>query len=50
MKWGVKEWGTIQGVPPIIECLPSRYSDGKIPNKDHPSYQKVWSKCKEIIK
>ena len=50
MKWGVKEWGTIQGVPPIIECLPSRYSDGKILNKDHPSYQKVWNKCKEIIK
>ena len=50
MKWGVKEWGTIQGVPPIIECLPSRYSDGKIPNKDHPSYQHVWNKCKEILK
>ena len=50
MKWGVKEWGTIQGVPPIIECLPSRYSDGKIPNKDHPSFQHVWNKCKEILK
>ena len=36
MKWGVKEWGTIQGVPPLIGCL-----EGKQSFECHPSVDMV---------
>tara|TARA_B100001123_G_scaffold444889_1_gene594920 strand:- start:1342 stop:3621 length:2280 start_codon:yes stop_codon:yes gene_type:complete len=55
MKWGVREWGTIQSVPPVIDCLPQRYSDDypgdkRNFNKCHPQFQEVWGVCKDILK
>ena len=36
MKYGVKEWGSIQGVPPLIKCL-----ENKPTFECHPSVDKV---------
>lgn len=44
MKYGVKEWGDIQGVPPLIGCL-----EGKKTFECHPSVHKVFEKIMEII-
>lgn len=44
MKYGVKEWGDIQGVPPLIGCL-----EGKKTFECHPSVDKVFEKIMEII-
>jgi len=44
MKYGVKEWGDIQGVPPLIGCL-----EGKKTFECHPSVDKVFKKIMEII-
>lgn len=44
MKYGVKEWGDIQGVPPLIGCL-----EGKKTFECHPSVDKVFEKIIEII-
>lgn len=38
MKYGVKEWGNIQGVPPLIKCLEG-YSETEF--ACHPDWQKV---------
>lgn len=38
MKYGVKEWGNIQGVPPLIKCLEG-YSETEF--ACHPEWQKV---------
>lgn len=38
MKYGVKEWGDIQGVPPLIKCLEG-YSQTEF--ACHPDWQKV---------
>ena len=44
MKYGIKEWGDIQGVPPLIGCL-----EGKKTFECHPSVDKVFKKIMEII-
>lgn len=45
MKYNVKEWGTIQGVPPIIGCL-----ENKKTFECHPSVEKVLEKILDKIK
>jgi hypothetical protein len=42
MKYGVKEWGNIQGVPPLINCL-----ENKKTFECHPSVDDVYN---QIIK
>lgn len=44
MKYGVKEWGTIQGVPPLPYCL-----ENKPTYECHPSVMNVYNKIMEII-
>lgn len=44
MKHGVKEWGDIQGVPPLIGCL-----EGKKTFECHPSVTQVVNKVLELI-
>jgi len=44
MKYGVKEWGDIQGVPPLINCL-----ENKPTFECHPSVDQVINKILEII-
>jgi hypothetical protein len=44
MKYGVKEWGDIQGVPPLINCL-----ENKKTFECHPSVDQVLNKVIEII-
>jgi ADP-heptose:LPS heptosyltransferase len=43
MGYGVKEWGNIQGVPPLIGCL-----EGYTKFECHPSYQDVLTNIKRI--
>lgn len=43
MKYGVKEWGNIQGVPPLIGCL-----EGKKSFECHPSVKQVFDKILKI--
>jgi ADP-heptose:LPS heptosyltransferase len=45
MKYGVKEWGDIQGVPPLIGCL-----ENKKTFECHPSVDKVLNSVIEKIK
>jgi ADP-heptose:LPS heptosyltransferase len=45
MKYGVKEWGNIQGVPPLVKCL-----ENKKTFECHPSVDVVFNKIIEIIK
>jgi ADP-heptose:LPS heptosyltransferase len=45
MKYGVKEWGDIQGVPPLINCL-----EGKKTFECHPSVDRVLNSIMEKIK
>jgi hypothetical protein len=44
MKYGVKEWGNIQGVPPLVKCL-----ENKETFECHPSVDQVFNKIIEII-
>lgn len=44
MKYGVKEWEDIQGVPPLINCL-----ENKPTFECHPSVDQVFNKILEII-
>jgi len=44
MKHGVKEWGDIQGVPPLIGCL-----ENKKTFECHPMVGKVIEKIKNIM-
>jgi hypothetical protein len=44
MKYGVKEWGNIQGVPPLVKCL-----EDKKTFECHPSVEQVFNKIMEII-
>jgi hypothetical protein len=44
MKYGVKEWGSINGVPPLINCL-----EKKPTFECHPSVEQVLNKIKELI-
>lgn len=43
MKHGVNEWGTIQGVPPLIGCL-----EGKPTFECHPSVNQIIEKIQEL--
>lgn len=43
MKYGVKEWGNIQGVPPLIGCL-----ENKKTFECHPNVDKVFDKILEL--
>ena len=43
MKHGVKEWGDIQGVPPLIGCL-----EGKKTFECHPSVEQTLNKVLEL--
>jgi hypothetical protein len=38
MKYGVKEWGDIQGIPPLINCL-----ENKPTFECHPSVDNVFN-------
>lgn len=42
MKYGVKEWGDIQGVPPLIKCL-----ENKPTFECHPSVEQIINKVKK---
>lgn len=44
MKYGVREWGTIQGVPSLIGCLENKKSF-----ECHPSPLSIYNKILEII-
>jgi ADP-heptose:LPS heptosyltransferase len=43
MKYGVGEWGSVQGVPPLINCL-----EKKPTFECHPQYDSVFNKIIEI--
>jgi ADP-heptose:LPS heptosyltransferase len=43
MKYGVKEWGNIQGVPPLIKCL-----ENKKTFECHPSVEQVLNKISNV--
>ena len=43
MKYGIGEWGSIQGVPPLINCL-----EKKPTFECHPKYDMVLNKILEI--
>jgi hypothetical protein len=44
MKYGVKEWGDIQGVPPLIGCL-----ENKKTFECHPSVNQILEIITKII-
>jgi hypothetical protein len=44
MKYGVKEWGDIQGIPPLISCLENKSSF-----ECHPSVDNVFNIIKSMI-
>jgi len=44
MKYGVREWGTIQGIPSLVDCL-----ENKPTFECHPSLIQVYNKILEII-
>jgi hypothetical protein len=43
MKYGVKEWGDIQGVPPLIRCL-----ENKKTFECHPSVEQVLNQINNV--
>ena len=44
MKYNIKEWGNIMGVPPQVKCLANKPTF-----ECHPSYKKVFNKIIEKI-
>ena len=44
MKYNIKEWGDIMGVPPQVKCL-----DNRPTFECHPNYKKVYNKIIEVI-
>lgn len=44
MKYGVKEWGTIQGIAPLIKCL-----EKKKTYECHPEIEQVFNLIKNVI-
>ena len=44
MKYGVKEWGDIQGIPPLINCL-----ENKPTFECHPSVDNVFNIIKSLV-
>jgi len=44
MRYGVKEWGSIRGIPPLVGCL-----EGKSEYVCHPSVLQVFNKILEIV-
>ena len=54
MKYSIKEWGEIQSVAPIVDCLDKRYSNEQFDDKDkfkncHPTAEQVFNGFKNII-
>ena len=44
MKYGVREWNTIQGVPSLVNCL-----EGKETFECHPTIFSVYNKVLEMV-
>ena len=44
MKYNIKEWGDIMGVPPQVKCLANKPTF-----ECHPNYKKVYNKIIEVI-
>jgi ADP-heptose:LPS heptosyltransferase len=44
MRYGVKEWGSIRGIPPLVGCL-----EGKSEFVCHPNVNQIFNKIMEII-
>jgi ADP-heptose:LPS heptosyltransferase len=44
MKYGVREWGSIQGIPSLVDCL-----ERKEKFECHPSVLQVYSKVLEVV-
>ena len=44
MKYNIKEWGSIMGVPPQVKCL-----DNRPTFECHPNFQQVYNKIIEVI-
>jgi hypothetical protein len=44
MIYGVKEWGSIRGIPPLVGCL-----EGKSEFVCHPSVLQVFNKILTLI-
>lgn len=44
VKYGVKEWGSIQGIPPLVNCL-----ENKPTFECHPSVIQVYNKVLEFV-
>ena len=44
VKYGVREWGSIHGIPPLVNCL-----ENKPTFECHPSVLQVYNKILEII-
>lgn len=44
MRYGVKEWGSVRGIPPLVGCL-----EGKSEFVCHPSVSQVFNKILNII-
>jgi hypothetical protein len=45
MRYGVREWNSIRGIPPLVNCL-----ENKKEFLCHPSVSQVFNKINEIIK
>jgi hypothetical protein len=44
MIYGVKEWGSIRGIPPLVKCL-----ENKSEFVCHPSVSQVFNKILSLI-
>jgi ADP-heptose:LPS heptosyltransferase len=44
MRYGVKEWGSVRGIPPLVGCL-----EGKSEFVCHPNVNQIFNKIIEII-
>ena len=44
MKYNIKEWGSIMGVPPQVKCL-----DNRPTFECHPNFEQVYNKIIEVI-
>ena len=44
MKYNIKEWGSIMGVPPQVKCLDNRHTF-----ECHPNFEQVYNKIIEVI-
>jgi len=44
MRYGVREWGSVRGIPPLVGCL-----ENKSEFVCHPSVSQVFNKISNII-